>query len=287
MGMPDSPPCLLRRGKLEASRAALQALEPQSDLDTIDTKILEMEENMMSDQIKTSWLETLKLLKKGSNFKPLLICMNLFLALHLCGMGPFIFFSSRFFKLARSCVSAGLASVIVGAINFLTVFIVGIFGKKTSRRKMMIISQFGVSVCLILLSLYFFLDKLHMADSIRWGPLLVMIIYFIALNLGLASYVWVIVPEIIPEQIRPTLLPASVLASSFLWFLVTYFFNALITLLGGAYLFLFYGLISLLFSLISLAFLPETTGKTSQEIEKVFEKKKELNRIGNIKENDL
>ena len=114
-----------------------------------------------------------------------------------------------------------------------------------------------------------------------------MIIYFIALNLGLASYVWVIVPEIIPEQIRPTLLPASVLFSSFLWFLVTYFFNALITVFGGAYLFLFYGLISLFFSLISLAFLPETTGKTSQEIEKFFEKKKELNRIGNIKEDDL
>ena len=90
--MPDSPPCLLRRGKLEASREALQALEPQTDL---DSKILEMEENMRSDQIKTSWLQTLKLLKNGSNFKPLLICMNLFLALHLCGMGPFIFFSSR------------------------------------------------------------------------------------------------------------------------------------------------------------------------------------------------
>ena len=50
---------------------------------------------LRSDQFKTSWLQTLKLLKKGSNFKPLLICMNLFLALHLCGMGPFIFFSSR------------------------------------------------------------------------------------------------------------------------------------------------------------------------------------------------
>ena len=42
-----------------------------------------------------------------------------------------------------------------------------------------------------------------------------------------------------------------------------------------------------LFSVISLAFLPETTGKTSQEIEKFFEKERELNRIGNIKEDDL
>ena len=89
---PDSPPCLLRRGKAEASREALRALEPHTDL---DSKILQMEENIRSDQFKTSWLQTLKLLKKGGNFKPLLICMNLFLALHLCGMGPFIFFSSR------------------------------------------------------------------------------------------------------------------------------------------------------------------------------------------------
>ena len=65
------------------------------------------------------------------------------------------------------------------------------------------------------------------------------------------------------------------------------FFIVFITMFGVAYWLLFYGLVSLLFSLISSAFSPETTGKTSHEIEKFFEKKKELNRIGNIKEDDL
>ena len=40
------------------------------------------------------------------------------------------------------------------------------------------------------------------------------------------------------------------------------------------------------FPFISLAFLPEMTGKTYQEIEK-FLLEQELNRIGNIKEDDL
>ena len=48
---------------------------------------------------------------------------------------------------------------------------------------------------------------------------------------------------------------------------------------------LFYRLISLLFYFSSLAFLPEKPGKTSQQIEKNL-REQELNRIGNIKEDD-
>ena len=69
--------------------------------------------------------------------------------------------------------------------------------------------------------------------------------------------------------------------------LILFIFNALLAVFGGtiysyspdSFLFLF-------FPFISLAFLPEMTGKTYQEIEK-FLLEQELNRIGNIKEDDL
>ena len=40
------------------------------------------------------------------------------------------------------------------------------------------------------------------AEMIRWLPLLVLVLYFIFFNLGLASYVWVITAEILPSEAR-------------------------------------------------------------------------------------
>ena len=100
----------------------------------------------------------------------------------------------------------------------------------------------------------------------RWLPLLILVLYFILFNIGLSSYVWVITAEILPNEIRDEVIPFAILVSSVLWFLVTFFFNAMFEAFGGLYLFLFYGFTSLFFSIVSLFFLPETTGRSSEEI---------------------
>ena len=100
----------------------------------------------------------------------------------------------------------------------------------------------------------------------RWLPLLILVLYFILFNIGLSSYVWVITAEILPNEIRDAVIPFAILVSSVLWFLVTFFFNAMFEAFGGLYLFLFYGFTSLVFSFVSLFFLPEITGKFSEEI---------------------
>jgi len=130
----------------------------------------------------------------------------------------------------------------------------------------MLASQFGVTGCLFCMAAYFLLGDLQMADSIRWLPLLILVLYFVLFNIGLSSLVWVVTAEILPTEIRDQIIPFAILISSFLWFLVTFFFHAMFVAFGGLYIFLFYAIISLIFSVISLFFLPETSGKSQEEI---------------------
>lgn len=145
-----------------------------------------------------------------------------------------------------------------------------LLGGNASRRKLMLVSQFGLSTCLFAMALYFLLGDLDMADSIRWLPLLILVIYFVFFNVGLSSLVWVITAEILPTEIRDQIIPFAILVSSILWFLVTFFFHSMFVTFGGLYLFLFYAIISLFFSVTSFFFLPETRGKSQDEVANFF-----------------
>merc|ERR1711892_4095 len=213
------------------------------------------------ESVKKSLISILPLLKKPSNWKPLCISVSILVALQLCGISPLVFFSVKFFQDAETSVDASLSSIIVASITLITVVLVCLFGANASRRKLMLASQFGLSFCLFVMALYFFLGDMDMADSIRWLPLLILVLYFIFFNIGLSSLIWVITAEILPTEIREQIIPFAILISSILWFLVTF---------GGLYLFLFYAVISLILSFVSFFFLPETSGKTQEEISQFF-----------------
>ena len=96
---------------------------------------------------------------------------------------PFNRLLFRFFQDAETSVDASLSSIIVAAITLITVsykpsltianistfqvVLVCLLGGKASRRQLMLVSQFGVTVCLFTMALYFLLGDLDMADSIR------------------------------------------------------------------------------------------------------------------------
>ena len=149
----------------------------------------------------------------------------------------------------------------------------------------MLVSQAGVSSCLLLLAGYFLADTHDMADSIRAAPLVILIAYFIFFNLGRSSYIWVISAELLPTEIRcqtiifniviiivirNQIIPFAVLVSTILWFFVTFFFKSMFDAMGGLYIFLFYGLCSLLFTLTTLVTIPEMAGRSEQEVAEFF-----------------
>jgi len=267
---PDSPSSLVNRGKEKEGREALQWLTQSKSVTDHRMNKLTNYSGESQEDAKKSLVTIIPLLRKPSNWKPLCVSVSILVALQLCGISPLVFFSVKFFQDAQTSVDASLSSIIVASITLITVVLVCVLGGNASRRKLMLVSQFGISFCLFVLALYFMLGDWDMADNIRWLPLLILVLYFIFFNIGLSSLIWVITAEILPTEIRDQIIPYAILVSSILWFLITFFFHSMFVAFGGLYLFLFYALVSLVLSINSFFFLPETSGKTQEEISSFF-----------------
>ena len=149
----------------------------------------------------------------------------------------------------------------------------------------MIVSQAGLSSCLLLLAGYFLADNHNMANSIRAAPLVILVAYFIFFNLGLSSYIWVISAEVLPSEIRcqmfiffiiffiirNQIIPFAILVSNILWFFVTFFFKSMFDAMGGMFIFLFYGMCSLLFTLTTVVTIPEMDGGSEQQTAEFYQ----------------
>jgi len=120
------------------------------------------------------------------------------------------------------------------------------------------------------LGTFFYLKETNGAENLGWLPLVSMILYIITYNLGCASLPWTFMGELCPSHVKGF---ASALVTSTCWFLafiVTYTFADLRNLIGDHFVFWIFGMFSVAGALFSAFILPETRGKSLDEIQKLF-----------------
>ena len=106
--------------------------------------------------------------------------------------------------------------------------------------------------------------------TISWLPLPLLVLFTIAFNIGLGPLTWVVAIEILPIRSRGYTHTIANLTSNICWFVVIKTFNDVQSLLGLAAPFYIYGSICLLGLIFVFIFVPETKGKTFQEIGEEF-----------------
>ncbi|XQW83452.1 sugar porter family MFS transporter [Thalassotalea piscium] len=97
--------------------------------------------------------------------------------------------------------------------------------------------------------------------------------FIFAFNYTIGPVLWVLFSEIFPTDVRGVAIPTFALISSAVSYLVQQFFPWLLTNLGAAHLFLFYTLCGLVGLVLLYRIMPETKGKTIEEIEQLLSKK--------------
>ncbi|CAB4070122.1 TRET1 [Lepeophtheirus salmonis] len=131
------------------------------------------------------------------------------------------------------------------------------------RRTMLSVSSLGISFTLIVMGVYFHLKEIKhpSLDNISWLPLVDLMIYIFAFNLGYGALTWVTAAEILPSKIRSLATSLSVGFVCLISFLLTYTFGLLIGIIHIRGVFWLYGGLSLLGFLYILKFIPETKDK--------------------------
>ena len=253
--IPESPRWLLKVGKADAAFPILKKiggiLYAQKEISNIKASL-----NDVSEKVDFKALF-------NPVFIPVLI-IGIVLAVfqQWCGINTVFNYAEEIFKAAGYGVSDTLFNIVVtGSVNLIFTFVAMFTVDKWGRKKLMVFGSIGLALNYILLgSAYFF--------HLKGVAVLALVVTAIAIYaMSLAPIVWVILSEIFPNRIRSA---AMALATFALWiacFVLTYTFPLLNESLGAAGTFWVYSGICLLGFIFIALKLPETKGKSLEEIE--------------------
>lgn len=151
--------------------------------------------------------------------------------------------------------------VITGAINLVFTIVSMAFVDRLGRRPMMIFGCMGIAISHLLCAFAYHAGW-------RGSAVLVLTLSAIACySMTLAPVTWVLISEIFPNRIRSHGISATVSALWIACFLLTYTFPILDRLVGTGGVFVLYGTICLLGWVFTLRYVPETKGRTLEQLE--------------------
>jgi SP family galactose:H+ symporter-like MFS transporter len=178
-----------------------------------------------------------------------------------------IYYAPTIFKFAglSSSSVAILASVGVGVVNVVFTIVAMLLIDRVGRRPLLLISLAGMAVGLIVLGCAFSLPKL--AGSLGWIAVGSLMVYVGSFAVGLGPVFWLILSEIYPLRIRGRAMSVGTVANWGANLIVALTFLTLTQVMGKAVAFWLYGAVSIGAWIFAFFLVPETKGKTLEQIE--------------------
>jgi len=195
--------------------------------------------------------------------RPFLIGILLPMFSHLSGIAAIMYFAPNIINEAIASVeSSFLGAVLVGLVNSLFTFVAILFIEKTGRRKLLLIGVVGAFISLAGVGILFALGS-----TLIIIPLLCYVASF-AFSYG--PIVWVIISEIFPTRIRGLAVSIGSFSLMVTGFFITLTNPLLIESIMPSGTFFLYAGLTLPAIWFIWRFVPETKGKTLEEIEKYW-----------------
>jgi MFS transporter, SP family, arabinose:H+ symporter len=165
-----------------------------------------------------------------------------------------------------------LYQVIIGFVNFASTVLVMVVIDKIGRKKLVYYGVSGMLVTLILIGFYFVINKtVNVVPPITLLILIILYIFFCAISICVV--IWVLLSEMYPAKVRGLAMSA---AGFSLWigtFLIGQLTPWLMTTLSAAGVFWLFAVMCLPYLYIVWKLVPETTGKSLEDIERMWLKK--------------
>ena len=183
------------------------------------------------------------------------------------GINAIMYYAPEIFKSTGvGSDSAFMQTILVGVINVIFTFVAIRYVDLWGRKKLLLLGTSGMAVCLFIVGLAFYRQQQG------YIVLIAILGYIACFAMSLGPLTFVVIAEIFPTKVRAT---AMSVATFFLWaavFLVSQTFPVLIGSVGSAYTFWLYMIIAVAAFLFILKRIPETKGKTLEEIGETWEK---------------
>ena len=252
--VPQSPRWLIvKKDAVEKARAILMKIDPS----TVEAAITAIQASHLS---KAGTVKSGFFSKKYSF--PIMLAVLFAFFNQMAGINAIIYYAPRIFAMTGAGADAALLSTAgVGVINLIFTMVGITLIDKFGRKILMLIGSFGLIVTLGLVSQAFF------TESFGGVPVFLFVyIAFFALSQG--AVIWVFIAEIFPNEVRAN---GQSLGSFTHWImaaLVANVFPYFANTFGGGPVFLFFTIMMVLQLLFVWKLMPETKGKSLEELEK-------------------
>lgn len=263
--MPETPVYYLQKNNEDAARKSLVKLRGNQYDVEVELRALRevIEENRRSGASFTESIKT-KAAKKG-----FVIAYGLMLFQQMSGVNAIIFYSSDIFAKAGTSIEANKATIIVGAVQVISVFLGTLVVDRLGRRILLLASIVVLFLMTLILGVYFYCSVHTTAfDDIKWFAIIPLCIFLVLFSFGFGPIPWMMMPEIFAPEVKGIAGSSACLFNWLMAFIVTKFYSdmtAAVQPYGTFWIFSLFCAVGILFVYFLV---PETKGKSLDQIQR-------------------
>jgi MFS transporter, SP family, galactose:H+ symporter len=263
--MPESPRWLAERGQSHLARRVLARIRG-------------------TENVESEWLEIQKALAEADErghfsdlFNPsvrmaLVTGIGLAIFQQVTGINTVIYYAPLIVQSAGISTASGaiLATAGIGLVNVIMTIVAMWLMDHTGRRPLLLI---GIAGMILSLGVLGFVFRMPTGGVLAWPAVVTLMVYVASFAISLGPIFWLLIAEIYPLKVRGI---AEGSAAGVNWafnFLVSITFLTLVEVLGPSLTFWLYALLAIASWVFSYYLVPETKGRTLEEIELSFRRR--------------
>ena len=256
--LPESPRWLMTQGAVDRARSVLGRLRAEEE--QVNREIDEIRETQGEEE--PGWKELL-----APAVWPLVLVGLLFNFLgQASGINTIIYFAPTILERTAFAAAASiLATVGIGVVNVGMTLLGMALVDRVGRKPLLLSGLIGMIVALGALGLIFLVPGSSGLQA--WVALGCLVLYIGSFALSIGVLVFLVPPEIFPLRVRGKAAGLALFTNWGTNFVITLTFLSLIAAIGEAGTFWLYGSICVVFWLFGYFFVPETKGRSLEEIE--------------------
>ena len=260
--MPESPRWLAEHNQPDLARMVLARIRGGK---SIESEWLDIQNTLAETQERGRFSD----LSSPSVRIALVIGMGLAIFQQVTGINTVIYYAPLIVQSAGipSASGAILATAGIGLVNVIMTIVAMWLIDHAGRRPLLLVGIAGMTLSLAVLGFVF---RMPSGGALAWLAVVTLMVYVASFAISLGPIFWLLIAEIYPLRVRGI---AEGTAAGVNWafnFLVSITFLTLLEHLGASLTFWVYALLAIASWLFSYYLVPETKGRTLEEIEHSF-----------------